>query len=130
MEEADDVVSKLAKGLARSGLKEKEAFLIKQLNARPDLMRRLEDIVIEEAPMRFDTKLGDDFDIEKNQYKFVVTYNWRIRMITDEERVQRYVDRRYEEFASRFPTSSEIEDQYREHERAKAWELVRQGVKL
>ena len=132
MSEKVDPIQQIASTMARSSIEEKEAFLLKEFKARPDLLSRLEDIVIEETPIRFDTAFGDGFDIDSNEYKFVITYNWRIRMITDHERVLRYINQeRVKLEALGHPDPSpEAKDNQIAHLAEKAWGFIRDGVKL
>ena len=123
-------VEKLARDMARSGAEEKEAFLVNYLKGHPEYLRRIEDLVIEEAPIKTDTVFNDDFD--SNEYKFVITYNWRIREITDEERVLRYVRREYEKLSAQWRSdpTPEIKETHRVNLTNLAWRFIQQGVKL
>lgn len=128
---SDDFVSKLAHDMARSGVEAKESYLLEQFKNRPSLLSRLEDIVLEESPMTMDTLLDDDFALENNSYKFVITYKYRLRLITDEERVHRYVESRIKERnAVHGPARPEVEAVQRAHYQEKAWGFIRDGVKL
>lgn len=131
MTDAPDFLAKLARDMAQGAVEEKEAFLLKQFKAQPSLLRRIEDIVIEETPMQFSPVMTDEFDIESNEYKFAVTYNLRIRTITNAERVQRYINREFEKIAAHVPDLSlEAEESIRADLDKKGWYFIREGVLL
>lgn len=125
-------IGDLARSMARSSVEEKEAFLVRYLTDHPELLLRIEDLVLEEAPIKFDTVLNDTFDIESNDYKFVVSYKWRIRPITDEERVLRYVDREYAKIKSYLAKEPDAEFERTQRERLseRGWCLIKDEVRI
>ena len=126
--EPADTIEKIVQGMVRGSVEAKEAHLLREFKSRPDLLRRIEDIVVEEYPTNFNV-LVENVGDEAN---FITTYTWRIRMITDEERVDRYVHSEFKKFAATVPdgVSPEVELSMRARLTESAWKFIREGVKL